>query len=610
MKCLSAINLLILAGCFSANLVRGEEVPFDDAKTFFNNDDDKKSYYQNGLEAYSVFFEAISSFDIDNFSLSECEAKCLKAQKEFMSVVESPDNTYNLEEENRMRTLYNLPELTVSSAYDRCNESCRDLDIIFLNKDKALPYASEEDIEASQKKKRNPEDENQLIKRGKNCAVIEEKGTDEYGAHIYQVTVDNTQSDKNVLYSRIDGCSLPSDLKTSSTLKSVANDVFISACNYLDACYHCSEDNAYAKTQCDTNFLQFMYGICDKRKALGLFSEYERCEEDAFILYTTTNVYGNSNFRSNHDAIKSKKSSAGSDADCICTDRDVKTLLTNKFILYIKEDKNLSNGDNNSSTTTSKTTTTKNSSPTDVKISDNGHCGSKYGRCPPGQCCSKYGYCGTSENYCGKNCQSEYGDCSNTPTTTTKTTKTSSTRIPTSSNDRCGKEYGACPPGQCCSKYGYCGNDSSYCDVGCQPSYGLCNKFATTTTTVAPTKTTTKKTKTTKTTTGALKVSDNGKCGPEDGICPSGKCCSKYGYCGTSMDHCDKGCQSAYGQCLSSTTSSSSEPTSSYKVSTNGKCGKKDGKCPSNKCCSKYGYCGTSSSYCGKGCQSEFGKCD
>lgn len=39
-------------------------------------------------------------------------------------------------------------------------------------------------------------------------------------------------------------------------------------------------------------------------------------------------------------------------------------------------------------------------------------------------------------------------------TTTTTTTKKSSQ--PTSTNGRCGKDYGQCPTNECCSKYGYC----------------------------------------------------------------------------------------------------------------------------------------------------------
>jgi len=45
------------------------------------------------------------------------------------------------------------------------------------------------------------------------------------------------------------------------------------------------------------------------------------------------------------------------------------------------------------------------------KISTNGKCGPKDGKCPDSKCCSKYGYCGTSDKHCGNGCQSEFGQC-------------------------------------------------------------------------------------------------------------------------------------------------------------------------------------------------------
>ena len=39
------------------------------------------------------------------------------------------------------------------------------------------------------------------------------------------------------------------------------------------------------------------------------------------------------------------------------------------------------------------------------------NCGKGYGRCMDGFCCSKYGYCGKTEEYCGDGCQSEFGIC-------------------------------------------------------------------------------------------------------------------------------------------------------------------------------------------------------
>jgi choice-of-anchor A domain-containing protein len=40
---------------------------------------------------------------------------------------------------------------------------------------------------------------------------------------------------------------------------------------------------------------------------------------------------------------------------------------------------------------------------------------------------------------------------------------------------RCGKSYGKCPEGYCCSKFGFCGKIDTYCGKGCQPEFGECN---------------------------------------------------------------------------------------------------------------------------------------
>ncbi|ORX46004.1 hypothetical protein BCR36DRAFT_238129, partial [Piromyces finnis] len=49
-----------------------------------------------------------------------------------------------------------------------------------------------------------------------------------------------------------------------------------------------------------------------------------------------------------------------------------------------------------------------------------------------------------------------------------------STASSVSADGRCGKGYGSCPKGTCCSKYGYCGVTSEYCGAGCNINYGTC----------------------------------------------------------------------------------------------------------------------------------------
>ncbi|OUM58671.1 carbohydrate esterase family 4 protein, partial [Piromyces sp. E2] len=79
------------------------------------------------------------------------------------------------------------------------------------------------------------------------------------------------------------------------------------------------------------------------------------------------------------------------------------------------------------------------------------------------------------------------------------------------------------------------------------------------------------------------------------------------GYCGKTSEYCGKGCQSEFGKCNVDTKTKAKVTTKN--ISTNGKCGGKY-VCPKGFCCSQYGYCGKTSEYCGKGCQSEFGMCD
>ncbi|OUM61381.1 carbohydrate-binding module family 18 protein, partial [Piromyces sp. E2] len=110
----------------------------------------------------------------------------------------------------------------------------------------------------------------------------------------------------------------------------------------------------------------------------------------------------------------------------------------------------------NESTTTTKTNKT-NSNTNELPISYD-QCGKSVGkRCAPSLCCSRYGWCGKSSDYCNNGCQSEFGECG-------KSTL----------DKRCGESIGKCASGLCCSKYGWCDNTPDHCGTGCQPKYGIC----------------------------------------------------------------------------------------------------------------------------------------
>jgi hypothetical protein len=262
-------------------------------------------------------------------------------------------------------------------------------------------------------------------------------------------------------------------------------------------------------------------------------------------------------------------------------------------------------------TTTTTTTTTNTVIPTDeLKISTNGQCGSKDGKCPNGHCCSKYGWCGTSEQHClvENGCQSEFGQCKNyqsdpisTTTTTTTTITTTTTTTTDSRNNMACTYYNIKPFSTYCQQrtgtvtyttYGINCIESVRCiyDGTTIPFNPSIHTYTSTINSIP---------------TINLKITVNGQCGSKDGQCPSGQCCSKYGWCGTSEKHClvENGCQSEFGQC-------NTIKIKDLPVSTNGKCGSEDGICPSGHCCSKYGWCGKSSSYCDSGCKKEYGICN
>jgi len=103
-------------------------------------------------------------------------------------------------------------------------------------------------------------------------------------------------------------------------------------------------------------------------------------------------------------------------------------------------------------------------------ISTDRRCGVYHGDtdCPSGQCCSSYGWCGTSDKYCGKGCQEEYGMCNS---------KKPDNYVTIYTYGSCGPDNGGrvCPLGTCCSKHGWCGTGSIYCGLGCQKKYGSCD---------------------------------------------------------------------------------------------------------------------------------------
>lgn len=246
--------------------------------------------------------------------------------------------------------------------------------------------------------------------------------------------------------------------------------------------------------------------------------------------------------------------------------------------------------------------------------------GKKFGVCPNNGCCSKFGWCGITDAHCkiDKGCQPKYGICydkdgneegvvvaavttaAKTTTTVAPTTTiaptTTTTQAPKATPDvpenyRCGKGYGVCGRGQCCSKFGWCGTSEDFCHPDtCQKDYGVCwNKGDSNTSSTPKYK------------------SVPGRCGSLYGRCPVGFCCSKYGWCGVSQSYCAiNKCQPDYGMCTDIV-----DRNNDSLVRDDGRCGEGYGTCAPGTCCSKYGWCGTEDIFCriNNGCQPNYGFC-
>jgi len=104
-----------------------------------------------------------------------------------------------------------------------------------------------------------------------------------------------------------------------------------------------------------------------------------------------------------------------------------------------------------------------------TKVSTDGRCGKKFGVCQKGYCYSQIVWCGKSDLHCDveNGCQSEFGTCKGDPDNCRKI----------SMNGKCGKKFGVCRKGYCCSKLGCCGKSDLHCNVekGCQSKFGICN---------------------------------------------------------------------------------------------------------------------------------------
>lgn len=180
--------------------------------------------------------------------------------------------------------------------------------------------------------------------------------------------------------------------------------------------------------------------------------------------------------------------------------------------------------------------------PTDLRVTTNGQCGNGtvcIGSSQWGACCSQFFWCGSSLDFCGAGCQSQFGACFGVPglpgvpaanqtsgvpplppttsvvvpptsaapttsaivttsiiplpptttsappppPTTSAAPTTTAPALPagqrSSTDGRCGSGVNCIGStfGRCCSQFGWCGDGDQFCPpvVGCQPEFGICD---------------------------------------------------------------------------------------------------------------------------------------
>ncbi|KAH7400961.1 hypothetical protein DE146DRAFT_781783 [Phaeosphaeria sp. MPI-PUGE-AT-0046c] len=101
-----------------------------------------------------------------------------------------------------------------------------------------------------------------------------------------------------------------------------------------------------------------------------------------------------------------------------------------------------------------------------------------------GNCCSVSGWCGTSADYCGSGCQTDFGNCGSNDAATSAApapapSPSTASGGKVSTDGSCAGTSGfTCSGssfGNCCSQYGWCGSSTDHCDASCNAAFGTCS---------------------------------------------------------------------------------------------------------------------------------------
>ncbi|KAF8847535.1 hypothetical protein BDZ45DRAFT_779767 [Acephala macrosclerotiorum] len=202
----------------------------------------------------------------------------------------------------------------------------------------------------------------------------------------------------------------------------------------------------------------------------------------------------------------------------------------------------------------------------------------------------------------------------------TSQTSPVSTQIPTI-NGICGGDVTCIgwPLGECCSKYGFCGNDAGYCEsaAGCQPQFGICwvPSAAVSSPAYMPSSLIAFGPSSIPIPVAAPLSSTNTEAIIPSSIhIPPSSTLEPIVLASSSVQTPQLSSTSAPLAIIQSSTNTAALPiytSGDITPTDNGVCGN-GVSClgwPVSECCSLYGYCGSAAGYCGTGCQPAFGVC-
>jgi len=205
---------------------------------------------------------------------------------------------------------------------------------------------------------------------------------------------------------------------------------------------------------------------CSKSGYCGITEEY--CGNGCQIEYGICGIIDN--LANNSTDIADESIDRSGNLDTYTTDN---TNNNNQNVVT-----NSTNANSITSTTSTNNTNNNNAGVVLGNINSNIKCGPMNNNniCPDNECCSENGTCGITSLYCGKGCQIDYGRCDDSQISSVTSTLRQA-NIKMSKDGKCGPKNNntICPNNKCCSKYGYCGTTSTYCDKGCQIDFGRCN---------------------------------------------------------------------------------------------------------------------------------------